>query len=145
MTNEALNSFSDTVGEFLSRAQAAGMKRIVVDLQQNTGGSALLAVDVFKHFFPNLDIGGGSRLRAFEKANVLGTVLTPYLQQILAMPPNHTYVEAALDDPWAVGNYIDVNTRRYFQSWPEFFGPVEDHGDFFSHLVSGTPRTVVIH
>ena len=43
-----MGSFPDTITEFLSRSQQAGMKRIVIDLQQNSGGDALLAFDTFK-------------------------------------------------------------------------------------------------
>ena len=41
-------SFTNTVSEFLSRSKEAGMKKIVIDLQQNAGGNALLAFDTFK-------------------------------------------------------------------------------------------------
>lgn len=40
--------FSATVAAFLQRSKAAGMKKIVIDLQQNWGGRTLLATDTFK-------------------------------------------------------------------------------------------------
>lgn len=46
---DAVGTFSDTVGEFLRRSKAAGLKKIVIDLQHNDGGAALLAHDTFKH------------------------------------------------------------------------------------------------
>jgi hypothetical protein len=45
---DALGTFSTTVGEFIQRGKMAGMKRIVIDVQQNNGGDALLAIDTFK-------------------------------------------------------------------------------------------------
>ena len=42
-------TFSQTVGKFLSGSRAAGMQKILIDLQQNLGGDTLLAVDTFKH------------------------------------------------------------------------------------------------
>jgi len=48
LTREAINSFSATVGEFLSRSQEAGLKKVVIDVQQNGGGDTLLATDTFK-------------------------------------------------------------------------------------------------
>lgn len=41
-------TFSATVGTFLQKSKAAGVKKIVIDLQQNWGGLTLLATDTFK-------------------------------------------------------------------------------------------------
>ena len=46
--DNAIDSFSSTVGEFLRRSKAAGMKKIIIDVQQNAGGNAFLAFDTFK-------------------------------------------------------------------------------------------------
>jgi hypothetical protein len=35
--------------EVLSMSKATGMQKIIVDLQSNGGGDALLATDLFKH------------------------------------------------------------------------------------------------
>ena len=48
LSREAIFTFSATVGEFLTRSLEAGMKKVVVDVQQNTGGDSLLAADTFK-------------------------------------------------------------------------------------------------
>lgn len=45
---DAVVTFSDTIGEFLKRSKKAGMKKVLIDLQQNAGGINLLAVDAFK-------------------------------------------------------------------------------------------------
>jgi len=48
LTGEAINSFSASIGEFLRRSLKAGMKKVVIDVQQNMGGDQLLAADTFK-------------------------------------------------------------------------------------------------
>ena len=45
---DAVVTFSDTIGNFLKRSKKAGMKKVLIDLQQNAGGINLLAVDAFK-------------------------------------------------------------------------------------------------
>lgn len=45
---DAVVTFSDTIGVFLKRSKKAGMKKVLIDLQQNAGGINLLAVDAFK-------------------------------------------------------------------------------------------------
>ena len=129
MTGSAITSFSNTIGEFIKRSQEAGMTQIVIDLQQNYGGNVLLATDTFKQFFPPINPFGGSRLRSFNFSDVLGTTYTQYYSQNTL---NASYADAFLDIPWAVLDYIDANNNQNFTSWPEFFGPHADNGDFFS-------------
>ena len=45
---DPIKTFGDTVGEFIQRSKAAGMKKIVIDVQQNAGGNVLLAISTFK-------------------------------------------------------------------------------------------------
>lgn len=79
MSGDDVQSFSDTVQEFLDASHAAGMQKILIDLQQNLGGDTLLANDTFKHFFPPNDTFRGSRLRAHPQADVIGNTFTAYL------------------------------------------------------------------
>lgn len=51
---DAVVTFSDTIGEFLMRSQKAGMKKVVIDVQQNSGGINLLAIDAYKQVRPVL-------------------------------------------------------------------------------------------
>ena len=129
MTGSAITTFSNTIGEFIRRSQEAGMTQIVIDLQQNYGGDVLLATDTFKQFFPPVDPFGGSRLRSFDFSDALGTTYTQYYSQNTL---NQSYADAFLDIPWAVLDYIDADNNQNFTSWPEFFGPHADNGDFFS-------------
>lgn len=50
MTPDDAQNFSNTVAEFLSSSQKAGMTRVILDLQQNTGGETMLAFDTFRQF-----------------------------------------------------------------------------------------------
>lgn len=52
MQDGDIQSFSDTIGNFLNGSHSNGMTKIVIDLQQNLGGQTLLAVDAFKHVRP---------------------------------------------------------------------------------------------
>lgn len=44
----AVQTYSDTIGEFLAKSKAAGIKKVLVDLQENGGGDTFLAIDAFK-------------------------------------------------------------------------------------------------
>ena len=58
VTAGAIQTFSDTVGQFLSKSKAARMTRFIIDVQRNSGGSDLLATDTFKQvrYAPYLSI-----------------------------------------------------------------------------------------
>lgn len=46
--------FSDTVGNFSRASRAAGIQKVLINLQQNLVGNTLLAVDIFKYIRPSL-------------------------------------------------------------------------------------------
>lgn len=50
--DDAVLSFSDTISDFLRQSKKAGMRKILVDVQQNAGGDTLLAIDTFKQVKP---------------------------------------------------------------------------------------------
>ena len=137
LSSEASFTFSSTIGEFLQRAQQTGMKRIVIDLQQNFGGELSLAFDAFKHFFPTTTAFAGSRMRAFDKTDILGTTLTNFFESYVQHPSSwaHQDLVQMIDDPWAVLNLINTATGTNFSSWGEFYGPIQDHGDTFTVTV----------
>lgn len=129
---DAVFSFQQTIAQFINKTQAAGLKKVVIDLQQNYGGQSLLAIDTFKQFFPNIDPFAGSRMRAHPSADVLGKTLTPYWDS-LAEDDEAKYILAA--DEWVVTNRINPNTNSNFTSWAEFFGPNLYNGDNFTNIV----------
>ena len=55
---ESVVTFSDTISESLKRSKNAGMKKVLIDLQQNSGGINLLAVDAFKQVWCLTSLGG---------------------------------------------------------------------------------------
>lgn len=51
---DAIGTFSQTIGNFITASKTAGMKKVLIDLQQNYGGDTLLAFDAFKQWFPQV-------------------------------------------------------------------------------------------
>lgn len=47
-SDDSVDTFSATIAEFISRASKANLSKIIIDLQQNSGGDELLAIDAFK-------------------------------------------------------------------------------------------------
>jgi Peptidase family S41 len=128
---DALNTFDDTIGEFITAAQNAGLTKVVIDLQSNTGGEPLLAISTFKHFFPNIDPFAGSRLRAQNAANVMGNTITSFFDSLATTDPDYEDLAA---NEWVSSDRLnaEVDPNRNFSSWQEFFGPHEYNGDTFT-------------
>lgn len=130
---EATGTFSDTIALFLIKCTQEKIKKLVIDLQGNTGGTVLLAFDAFKRFFPRLEPYGGSRMRAHEAANVLGETITSYWNEL--DEDYYDYYSLAADE-WMVSDRISAATKKNFTSWKEFYGPVQHNGDLFTTVVS---------
>ncbi|MCJ1281117.1 hypothetical protein MMC26_000435 [Xylographa opegraphella] len=80
-TFESSNSVSDcsaslAVQSFLQNCTRNNIKKILIDLQGNGGGTVLLGYDFFKQFFPNIEPFGGHQLRSFPQVNTIGQALT---------------------------------------------------------------------
>jgi hypothetical protein len=134
---DAIGTFSDTVSDFLVRSKAAGLKKIVIDLQQNNGGDALLAFDTFKHFFPDLEPFGGSRMRAHHMANILGHTINGYWDKL-----NTTQFDyyALIVNEWVATDRLKAATGKNFSSWGDFFGPHKFHDDAFTATVCSAKK-----
>lgn len=130
MQGDDIQTFSDTVQTFLDAAHAAGMSKVLIDLQQNLGGDTLLAVDTFKHFFPSNDTFRGSRLRAQPFADVIGNTLTNYYQD--GQSTNSSAYDALSGSEFVSTDRIDVETNQNFTSWAQFFGPHPFNGDLYT-------------
>ncbi|KAI4266079.1 MAG: hypothetical protein L6R38_008975 [Xanthoria sp. 2 TBL-2021] len=129
VNSEAILTFSDSVGEFIRKSKEAGKERMIIDLQRNGGGGNLLAIDVFKQFFPSVDPFVGSRLRAHDTANVLGNTFSAYFE---SRRSNSTEADQFAGSVWTAQGYLSAETGRNFSSWAELYGPHQYNGDFFT-------------
>ncbi|PKY00846.1 hypothetical protein P168DRAFT_285003 [Aspergillus campestris IBT 28561] len=126
------NSFIDTVWQFLQRSRRAGLRKVVIDLQQNSGGHALLALEIFRLFFPSIDPLAASRRRAHPMADALGSTLTPYWQNLTT---NHSAYSTLLTNEWVVASRLDADTGQNFTAWDDYFhSPASYGGDHFTNL-----------
>ncbi len=124
--------FQDVVQTFLQKAKKADKKKLIIDLQANSGGTILLGYDTFTQLFPHIEPYGAGNLRAHPDLDVMGQGFSDFIGSI---PPEN--ITALADNSASVDfNFrtdITVNNTN-FASWNEFFGPVEDHGGNFTNL-----------
>jgi hypothetical protein len=76
---DAVGTFSNTIGEFIQRSLEAKMKKIVIDVQQNSGGDVLLAVDAFKQVSDAMAARKTIRMSPVRRSNdTNGDLVLPY-------------------------------------------------------------------
>ncbi|OAL56114.1 hypothetical protein IQ07DRAFT_530188 [Pyrenochaeta sp. DS3sAY3a] len=127
--SDSIGTFSAAVSDFISNTTERRMRRVVIDLQQNTGGTVELAFSTFKRFFPNVDPFAGSRRRNHYLGGVIGEAYTAYFNDLSPEDPQYTDFLAA---EWVVTSRLNAATDQNFSSWTEYSGPVQDNSDSFS-------------
>ncbi|KAL3476584.1 hypothetical protein BJX99DRAFT_258333 [Aspergillus californicus] len=129
---DAVSQFVDTVKAFLTRSKEAGLKKVVIDVQQNRGGQPLLAIEVFRMFFPSLDPFAGSHRRAHPFADALGDIITPYWKNLTRNSSDYYYLST---NEWVIANRLNPQTEEKYTSWDEYFLSTTTYdGDNFTNV-----------
>ncbi|KAL9111246.1 MAG: hypothetical protein Q9227_004324 [Pyrenula ochraceoflavens] len=118
---DAIQTFTDAVQDFIDQSKAAGLERVLIDLQQNEGGDILLAYSLFKQFFPTNEPYAGSIMRAQPLANELGSWITQFWDSLSTSSSEYT---DGAGNEWIATIRLNAATGLNFSSWDEFFGPV---------------------
>jgi hypothetical protein len=138
---DGIGNFSSTVAEFIQGAKDKKLQKVIIDLQQNPGGTVVLAYDTFAQFFPQTEPFAGSRRRSHPLANVVGTVTTAWWDTL--DPNDATEVddwEIGITDEWVITPRLNAETGKNFENWDEYAGPKTTLGDQFSLVVCSAPR-----
>lgn len=139
-TGYSIGNFSAAVSDFISNVTEANLTRVVIDLQQNTGGTVELAFSTFKRFFPDVDPFAGSRRRDHQLGTTLGEAYTAYFDTIPADDPRY---ETFVADEWVITSRLNAATGQNFTGWTEYYGPIQEKDDLFSLTVCYVVRRKV--
>ncbi|KAJ5744590.1 hypothetical protein N7533_009460 [Penicillium manginii] len=132
MSYDLPDLFISTVKAFLRHSKSAGLKKIVIDVQQNHGGSPLLAIEVFKLFFPRNDVFAGSRRRMHPMADVLGYTLTNYWNNLTR--DEEAYLRY-FPNEWVISTRMNPDTEADYTSWDEYSeSPYSYNKDHFTNV-----------
>ncbi|KAH9880018.1 hypothetical protein J1614_002043 [Plenodomus biglobosus] len=140
-----VQSFQNTMRDFIRKSQAAGKTKMIFDMRGNGGGNAILGYDTFKHFYPQAtqEPFGGMRFRANNALNIAGKITQDFLARRTYAQRNKTAFEGAFGQgtteadifQFTAGfNYqhqLDIENKA-FESWEQLFGPDQSNGDRFT-------------
>lgn len=132
----AIGNFSLAVSNFIDNVTEAKLARVVIDLQQNTGGTVELAFSTFKRFFPDNVPFSGSRRRNHPLGTTLGEAYTAHFDDDI-QPEDPRYSDF-LANEWVITSRLNAATGRNFSNWTEYAGPVLEKDDSFSVTVCHT-------
>ncbi|KAK4223132.1 hypothetical protein QBC38DRAFT_459657 [Podospora fimiseda] len=130
--------FSATVQKFITEAEKRKLKKIIIDIQQNRGGTVALAFDTFRRFFPeepdNLPWSwAGSRRRSHPLGDLLGTEITNFWNE-LDQDDDDKWDEAA--NEFVISPRIDARNNQTFGNWAKYSPSTSSHyrGDHWSNV-----------
>ncbi|KAH7378817.1 hypothetical protein BKA66DRAFT_420772 [Pyrenochaeta sp. MPI-SDFR-AT-0127] len=143
-----VQSFQNTMRDFIRMSQTAGKTQMIFDLRGNGGGNAILGYDTFKQVYPqaSADPFGGTRFRANDALNNAGKITQDFLANKTYAQQNQTaFVEAfgrgtTQEDIFSITagfNYqhqLDVQNRA-ISSWEQLFGPEQANSDTFTTVM----------
>lgn len=123
------------VSDFLAACRKNSMAKLIIDVSSNPGGAFVLSFDFFKQLFPNIEPFGASQMRATTEFNILGSFITPEAEAVRqGDPSNVTNYEDGGGYSFFDARSYDDATGKPFNSWEEFFGPQQIHGDNYTYL-----------
>lgn len=119
---------------FLTRAigdlKSCGVKRTIIDVTSNGGGSIVLGLDTYKQFFPDVALWGASNMRAHPAAEVFFQITSETINS-----PTTNETDKSDFDATPFSYYFQRDIKgNYFQSWEEAYGPIERYNDSFTNL-----------
>ncbi|KAE9380586.1 hypothetical protein N431DRAFT_133110 [Stipitochalara longipes BDJ] len=122
--SEAGNVIQQTViRQFLAACKAAGMSKLIVDLQGNGGGHIENGYDAFKQLFPTLEPFGATRFR-----------YTPFAEYISMLSSTDGFYNYTDYIEYQVQAVLNADLEK-FPSYVDFMGPEAVYSDNFTSLM----------
>jgi hypothetical protein len=129
----SISNFSSTVTNFINQALHENLTRVVIDLQQNTGGTLELAFSTFKRFFPKTDPYAASRRRNHRLGNIIGKAYTNLFGGLKISDERY---QDLLADEWVATSRLNAASNKNFSSWAAYSGPEQSKDGSYSLTVS---------
>jgi hypothetical protein len=116
---ESMIQFAEVANYFVGNATKDGKKKIIIDVQNNGGGTIDSGYALFSIFFPNETLYSATRFRAHDAMNLIGTILNA----------GNNSGNAELEGTGLLANsQIKPDQKSTFRDWLELFGPYKAGG-----------------
>jgi hypothetical protein len=128
LPDDVLYNFAVTAEWFVQNAtQKDGKKKIIIDVQNNGGGVVVSGFALLSVFFPNETIYSGTRFRAHEAMDFIGTIFNY---------GNNSDNSDVSGSGLVVADLVQPDQTSTFQSWDEVYGPYTEAGVPVSALMA---------
>jgi len=130
-------SFQAVANQFLAIAYTAGKKKLIIDVSANAGGTILQGYSIFKSLFPSMDPYGGTRFRAHETFDLIGSEVSAYAGVVYPWDiyaANNSVLDDFAESPFDYrADMTEQGTQ--FTSWAQKYGPHTFNGDNFTSII----------
>ncbi|KAK6526619.1 hypothetical protein TWF694_005201 [Orbilia ellipsospora] len=142
----------EAVSQFLLEAEKRNSEKLIIDLRGNPGGLIALVFDTYKQLFPNGNAVFGSRIRSHPAFLKLVETFTKVFDKDLSVRKElssstgntgkNSSQELYKDEIfWAaeggLSQFFSLDrTGKPFASFEDFIGPVSNHGDKFTSVLT---------
>ncbi|EXJ78245.1 hypothetical protein A1O3_09406 [Capronia epimyces CBS 606.96] len=124
--------FQMVVQKFLDAALRTGKRKLIIDLQSNTGGFIDLGTDLFAQLFPTIPPNSKSNMRAHLGLQILGNVASSIVATAeMTSNGDHGAEEENRYVPLAFQTVVDPESRN-FADFQSFYGPQQLNGGQFT-------------
>lgn len=128
LPDDVLYNFAVTAEWFVQNAtQNDGKKKIIIDVQNNGGGVVVSGYALLSVFFPNETIYSGTRFRAHEAMDFIGTIFNY---------GNNSDNSEASNYGLVVTDLVQPDQTSTFENWDEVYGPYTEAGVPVSALMA---------
>lgn len=118
-TLDAQADFAEIANYFVHNATKDGKKKIIIDVQNNPGGTVNSGFALFSIFFPNETLYSATRFRAHDAMHFMGTIFNAGDNS-----ENATVAETGL----TVDSVVKPDQESTFKDWKDLFGPYKAGG-----------------
>ena len=121
--------FQETIEAFFAKAKAQGKKKLIIDLQSNTGGLVDQGHDLFMHLFPHLLPYNAVNLRATPDLDLVGQGVSDSVMKYFIPQSDPSKIDSsdpiniAASLPYNYRHDLKTDGRSSYTSWSDFFGP----------------------
>ncbi|RVX69845.1 hypothetical protein B0A52_05679 [Exophiala mesophila] len=124
--------FQQVVEKFLSAAVRSKKRKLIIDLQGNSGGYIDLGTDTFAQLFPSMPPNSKSDMRAHLGLEILGNAASQNISAVKKTDSEEDdKIAKTILAPLAYQTIVDPNLRA-FPNFEAVYGPFERNGSNFT-------------
>ncbi|ETS74056.1 hypothetical protein PFICI_13922 [Pestalotiopsis fici W106-1] len=135
-TDETVAGFLEAqavLQDFIMQSKQKGLKKLIIDLRGNSGGTIDMAFEFFKQLFPSVEPFGASRFRAHDAFYMYSKSVADLIESDTAMVMNDGLFSEVARSTANFQNLLNIEGMP-FANFTTYYGPYREDGDAFTAI-----------